>query len=60
MTRLQVHDRYMNDPVFRSLVDMMEVFLTEHSEVTPSELREAVILAATNIEMRTLRQPLIR
>lgn len=38
--------RYMNDIDFRRLVDLMQSFLGK-SQFTPTELREAAILAAT-------------
>ena len=41
--------KYLNDPVFRNIVDVMHHQL-EHSYVTPSELREAALLAAIRYE----------
>ena len=51
---MAVHDlrrRYQNCPVFRRLVDTFERSL-EEAEVTPSELRDAVILAAIHYDLR--------
>lgn len=47
-------DKYLNDPEYRHLVDMMES-LIEQARFTPSELREASILACINYEMRHVR-----
>lgn len=43
-------DRYATDPNFAALVDVMHGFIAR-SEFTPSELREAAILAAVKYEM---------
>jgi len=50
--RLSVEERYRRDPVFRTLVDMMHAHLHQWTSYTPTELREAVILAATMHETR--------
>lgn len=42
--------RYRREPVFRALVEQMRVFI-RMAQYTPSELREAVILAAQIEEM---------
>ena len=47
-------DRYMRDPNFRSLVDQMVSYILI-SESSPSEMREAAILASTIYEERRLR-----
>jgi hypothetical protein len=44
-------DRYRNDSAFRLLVDNLEQFIS-NGTFTPSELRIALILAATHYEMR--------
>lgn len=44
-------ERYNHDPHFHQLVDLLESFI-ERAEFTPSELREAAILAAINHEYR--------
>ena len=51
--------RYNHDPAFKKIVDMIEYQL-HCASYTPSELREAVLLAATNFEMRRARTLEIR
>jgi hypothetical protein len=51
---LTVEERYQNDPEFHSLVDLLYKFVA-NGHFTPTELREAVILAATKYEMTHLR-----
>ena len=47
-------DKYMNDPEYNHLVCMLES-LIEQARFTPSELREACVLASINYEMRHIR-----
>lgn len=47
-------DKYMNDPEYHRLVDTLEHFI-EAARFTPSELREACVLASINYEMRHVR-----
>lgn len=47
-------DKYMSDPEYNNLVNMLES-LIERAHFTPSELREACILASINYEMRHIR-----
>lgn len=47
-------EKYLNDSEYRHLVDMMES-LIEQARFTPSELREASILACINYEMSHVR-----
>lgn len=47
--------RYQNDPAYKQLVDMMEHFI-HRAEFTPSEMREAAILASINYEMIRVRR----
>jgi hypothetical protein len=47
-------DKYLNDPEYHHLVRMLENFI-EQARFTPSELREASILACINYEMRHVR-----
>lgn len=54
MKRYSAEERYQNDPQFHALVDMIQHEL-ERGTFTPTELREAVIIAATKYEMRHLR-----
>lgn len=48
-------EKYMNDPEYHALVTQMEHFI-ESAHFTPSELREAAILACINYEMRHVRE----
>jgi hypothetical protein len=45
----------MNDPEYHHLVNMLESFI-ERAHFTPSELREACVLACINYEMRHVRE----
>lgn len=47
-------EKYMNDPEYHRLVDMLEQFV-DSARFTPSELREASVLACINYEMRHVR-----
>jgi hypothetical protein len=47
-------EKYLNDPQYRHLVLTLEG-LIESAHFTPSELREACILASINYEMRHVR-----
>lgn len=51
-------EKYMNDPQYHSLVAMLEEFI-ESARFTPSELREAAVLASINYEMRHVREQVI-
>ena len=51
-------EKYMNDPEYHSLVVMLEQFI-ETARFTPSELREAAVLACINYEMRHVRESTI-
>jgi len=48
-------EKYMNDPEYHHLVCMLES-LIEQARFTPSEMREACILASINYEMRHIRE----
>ena len=48
-------EKYMNDPEYHHLVKTLEMMI-EQARFTPSELREAVILACINYEMRHVRE----
>lgn len=54
--RMSVHERFDNDPLFHSLVDVLTAFLMEHPDYTPTELREAAMVAACRVEALTLRE----
>ena len=47
-------EKYMNDPEYNHLVSFLEGMI-ESARFTPSELREACILASINYEMRHIR-----
>lgn len=47
-------ERYRADPLFRQLVDMIEASY-ERLQYTPSEVRDAAMLAAMHYENRTVR-----
>lgn len=51
-------DKYLNDPEYHQLVCMLESFV-ERAQFTPSELREAAVLACINYEMRHVREQTI-
>lgn len=48
-------DRYQNDHAFAQLVNMIYALLCEN-EFTPSEIREAAMVAAMKQEMLSVRQ----
>lgn len=47
-------DRYLHDPVFHTLVDTIYVAI-DQLQYTPSEIRDAAMLAALHWEMRQVR-----
>lgn len=56
MHRMDVLDRFENDPAFRALVELMTSWLMQHSEFTPTELREAAMVAAHRVDLLTTRR----
>ena len=54
--RMDVIDRFEHDPAFRSLVDLMTHWLLGHPDVTPTELREAAMCAASRVDAMTVRR----
>jgi hypothetical protein len=48
-------EKYMNDPEYHHLVCTLEQMI-EQARFTPSELREACVLASINYEMRHIRE----
>lgn len=52
--RFTPEEKYHLDPQFHQLVDMLENFIVE-ADFAPSELREAVVLAAINYELKRPR-----
>lgn len=51
-------ERYLHDPVFHQLVDTMYHYMTQ-LELTPYEMREAVMLAAVKFESTHIRPLMI-
>ena len=47
-------EKYLNDPEYHRLVDILENFIHQ-ARFSPSELREAAILASINYEMKHIR-----
>jgi len=47
-------EKYMNDPAYHNLVQQLE-YMIDQAHFTPSELREACVLASINYEMRHIR-----
>lgn len=56
--RLSAKERYLRDPIFHMMVDTMYGFI-ERTEMTPTEVREAVILACLMFEERRMRKYII-
>lgn len=55
MRQLQTpKDKYLNDPEYNYLVNTLES-LIEQARFTPSEMREACMVACINYEMRHIR-----
>lgn len=54
LARLTPDERYLRDAAFRMLVDVLESQI-ETCQYTPTELREAALLAAVHYEMRKPR-----
>ena len=48
--RMDVVDRAERDPAFKALVDLLTAWLINHPDYTPSELREAAMMAASDVE----------
>jgi hypothetical protein len=48
-------ERYLNDPTFKSVVDMLQGLIMQY-ELTPSEIRLAAMMAAIRAEERTVRR----
>ena len=43
-------DRYQNDAEYKAIVDLLEIFI-HRCRYSPSEMREAAVLASINYEM---------
>ena len=48
-------DRYMNDPEYHYLVDIMESMIAKN-QFTPSEMRDAAVMASINYQRNRMRQ----
>ena len=57
--RMDVWDRAERDPQFKALVDMLTAWMMQNTEVTPTELREAVMCAASNVELYTMKRQIM-
>ena len=58
--RMDVRDRVDMDPVFRGLVDLLAEWLMRNPDFTPTELREAAMFAASQVEYLTIsRRPFV-
>jgi hypothetical protein len=58
LNRLSPEDRYLRDPWFHNLVDLIRVQLLGGGQFTPTEVREAAILACTMHEQRRPAMPI--
>ena len=57
MERNKLEERFLNDPAFHKAVDAFEIILGD-GLLTPTELRDAVFLAAIRYDLRNPK-PLI-
>jgi hypothetical protein len=53
---MDVVDRAERDPAFKALVDLLTAWLMDHPDYTPTELREAAMMAASDVEWMVNRQ----
>lgn len=51
-------EKYNNDPAYHQLVTMLENFI-DMAQFSPSEIREAAMMACINYEMRHIRRVFI-
>lgn len=56
--RLTPEERFLRDPQFSALVSTLEAMI-HRADYTPTELREAVMLAAIRYESRQSRHPFV-
>lgn len=54
----QAHEKYLHDPIFHNLVDALQSVIAAN-ELTPSEVRQAVMYACCLHEERTIRPFLV-
>lgn len=59
LSRLSPAERYRRDPHFATLVDTLQAHMLDPAHYTPTELREAVMLAAIMFEDRRMRMVFI-
>jgi hypothetical protein len=52
-------DRYTRDPEYHHLVDMMESMIVRN-QFTPSEMREAAVMASINYENHRVRTYIVQ
>lgn len=52
------NEKYANDPSYRQLVDMLEALIVQ-AEFTPSEIREACMLACIRHEQYRRMRPVV-
>lgn len=52
-------EKYMNDPQYRALVDVLHGYIAQ-AQFTPSEVREAAMMACIKYEMGQLRPSKIK
>lgn len=58
-TTRTIEDRYRTDAEFKTLVDLLRTWLFHHPIYTPTELREAALLAAMMHEYDHIRPILL-
>ena len=51
---MTAEERYLNDPIFHTLVDMIYIAI-ERKQYTPTEVRDAAMLASLKYEYRHAR-----
>jgi hypothetical protein len=51
---MSLKERYQNDAIFKRVVDVLETLISKH-QMTPTEIREAAILACVHSELRIKR-----
>lgn len=62
--RMKAHDRYQHDPIFARIVDTLQIMLETEDDYagrqfTPTEMREAAMLACELYEYRHIRPILL-
>lgn len=54
--RMDVVDRADRDPAFKALVQLLTAWLIDHPDYMPTELREAAMMVASDVEWMVNRQ----